>query len=36
MNRIDTPHEQAAAVDAFLREHGERHGGLREAGAPCH
>ena len=36
MNRIDTPREQAAAVDAFLRQHGERHGRLREAGEPCH
>jgi tRNA-dihydrouridine synthase B len=36
MNRIDTPRGQAAAVDAFLRAHGERHGRLREAGVPCH
>jgi tRNA-dihydrouridine synthase B len=36
LNRIDTPREQAAAVDAFLYEHGERHGGLLEAAAPCH
>ncbi len=36
MNCIDTPREQAAAVDAFLREHGARNGRLREAGEPCH
>lgn len=28
MNRIDDPAQQAEAVDAFLQEHGERHGHL--------
>ena len=31
MNRIEEPHEQAAALDAFLREHGSRYGRLRYA-----
>jgi tRNA-dihydrouridine synthase B len=36
MNRIETPEAQAAAVDRFLREHGERHGRLTAAGAAVH
>jgi len=33
MNRIDEPQAQAAAVDAFLQEHGLRFGRLREQDA---
>jgi tRNA-dihydrouridine synthase B len=36
MNRIDEPDAQAAAVDAFLEEHGRRFGRLRERSAPAH
>ena len=34
MNRIEEPQGQAAALDEFLREHGQRDGRLREA--PMH
>jgi len=36
MNRIDEPRQQAAAVDAFLQEHGLRYGRLREHDPACH
>jgi tRNA-dihydrouridine synthase B len=36
MTRIDDPRQQAAAVDAFLCEHGRRFGRLHEAGDRCH
>jgi len=36
MNRIDEPRAQAAAVDAFLQEHGRRYERLREHEPSCH
>jgi tRNA-dihydrouridine synthase B len=36
MNRIDEPAGQIAAVDDFLREHGDRFDRLHEANSPVH
>jgi tRNA-dihydrouridine synthase B len=36
MNRIEEPAAQAAAVDEFLQQHGERFGRLRELGPAVH
>jgi len=36
MNRIDEAQEQAAAVDAFLRAHGDRFGRLHDCDPASH